>query len=122
MPARKKKRYTTVLWNKTKEASYAEKIPVSEFHFFQSDDKIVCGYTARGKQYEERIKLSDFILQFDPEIIVRVHQSYAVNMNEVKLVAAGEIKMGEQKIAISKRYRKNFFSLLEDYPDSPSDK
>lgn len=60
---------------------------------------------AAGRSYLMLITLTDFVSNLDPEMFLRVHRSYAVNIKEVRKFEPGKLKVAKSEIPIGKTYR-----------------
>jgi len=59
-----------------------------------------------------RSTLNDFIEQLDPEIFIRIHRSYSVNINQVDDVFPTEVSVNGIKIPVGKSYKEDLFKAL----------
>ncbi len=95
-----------------KEGNYFHKVAISEILYLESDHVYVTIYLTSGKKILIRASLQDYILNFDPSEIVRVHRSYAVNMQHIDGIDQIHISVKGNKVPISKTYRDELLNKL----------
>jgi DNA-binding LytR/AlgR family response regulator len=67
-----------------KQKQRLERIPCSEIEYFESNQRTVTVYLRNGKQYTFQAKLDDIQSKVAGINFVRCHQSYLVNMENVR--------------------------------------
>lgn len=88
---------------------------VSEISYVESSGRCLEIIMRNGDRVRIYMQMKDLQLKL-PDFFVRCHQSYCVNMRQVKAYDCGKLLMyGEKVIPISKRYRQETKALFEKY-------
>jgi DNA-binding LytR/AlgR family response regulator len=74
-----------------------------EILFLKSDNNYVEIYTHKNR-YIERSSLEGMLTDFKADNFIKVHRSYAVNLNHIAEVKANEIMIEDYVIPISRKY------------------
>jgi two-component system response regulator LytT len=86
------------------------KVEVKDIVYVQSDNVYLTIVTSTNS-YLVRTKMDDFLSELKPELFVRIHRSYAVNLDFVFGLQADcvKIKHSVKEIPIQKPYRQKLF-------------
>lgn len=88
------------------------KIFFNDLLYLESDANYVTLHLKSQKKVLVRSTLNDFIEQLNPEIFIRIHRSYSVNINHVDDVFPTEISVNGIKIPVGKSYKDDLFKAL----------
>ncbi len=88
------------------------KIFFNDLLYLASDANYVTLHLKSQKKVMVRSTLNDFIEQLDPEMFIRIHRSYSVNINKVDDVFPTEISVNGIKIPVGKSYKDDLFKAL----------
>ena len=88
------------------------KIFFKELLYLESDANYVTLHLTSQKKVMIRSTLNDFIAQLDPEMFVRIHSSYSVNIHLVDNVFPAEVSVNGIRIPIGKSYKDDLFKTL----------
>lgn len=86
------------------------KLKLDEISYVKSDNVYV-EINAKCKNYIVRSPFTKFIEQF-PELLVKVHRSYAVNFKRVEKIHANFVLVDNEKVPMSKTFRKNLVEKI----------
>lgn len=78
-----------------------------EILFLKTDNNYVEIYTDKTL-YIERISLDNMLEAINSEQFMKVHRSYAVNLNHVKELKSRELIIGRHLVPVSRKYYKDF--------------
>lgn len=95
-----------------KDGDYFVKVKLDEILYLSSEHVYVTVHTLQRK-FLVRSSLQDYLKKFDPEKFIRVHRSYAVNVEKIEKMNAAYIVINGQEVPISKNYR----DILSDQLD-----
>lgn len=87
-----------------KDGTSTLKIPLQEIKYLKSEN-IYVEVKTQTKTYLVRNSLSRFLDELSLEALVRVHRTYAVNMNHVKAISGDSLLVGDEKIPLSRMHR-----------------
>lgn len=88
------------------------KIFFSELLYLESDANYVTLHLSSQKKVMVRSTLNDFMEQLDQKTFIRIHRSYAVNINMIDDISPTELSIQGIKIAIGRSYREELFKIL----------
>jgi DNA-binding LytR/AlgR family response regulator len=88
------------------------KIFFNDLLYLESDANYVTLHLKSQKKVMVRSTLNDFIEQLDPEMFIRIHRSYSVNINHVDDVFPTEVAVNGIKVPVGKSYKENLFKAL----------
>ncbi|MEO8415987.1 MAG: LytTR family DNA-binding domain-containing protein, partial [Ginsengibacter sp.] len=88
------------------------KIFFNDLLYFESDANYITLHLASQKKVMVRSPLNEFMEQLDQKTFIRIHRSYAVNINRVDDIFPTELSIQGIKIPIGKSYREEFFKVL----------
>lgn len=83
------------------------KFKLAEILFAEADNNYVNIQTVNQK-FAIRLSLSDLIEKLQFPRLVRIHRSYAVNLDEISSFDEQEVKVGNKEIPIGRNYRQDF--------------
>jgi DNA-binding LytR/AlgR family response regulator len=83
------------------------KFKLAEILYAEADNNYVNIQTVNQK-FTLRISLSDLIDKLQFSRLVRIHRSYAVNLDEISSFDDQEIKVGTRELPIGRNYRNDF--------------
>lgn len=84
------------------------KLKIDELLYVESDNNYVYIIT-RSHKFSLRLSLSELLEQIHFPALIRVHRSYAVNLNEIVSFDDQSIKTEKQEIPIGRNYKEAFF-------------
>lgn len=88
------------------------KIFFADLLYLESDANYVTLHLKSQKKVMVRSTLNDFMDQLDQEMFIRIHRSYAVNINLVDDVFPAEVSVSGVKIPVGKSYKDDLFKAL----------
>lgn len=94
-----------------KEGSYFHKVPLNDVLYISSDHVYVTVVTA-AKKFLVRSSLQQYLDGLHAPQFLRVHRSYAVNLNRIEKINNEYLVVDSQEIPISKTYRDDLLSAL----------
>lgn len=94
-----------------KEGQYFSKVSYSDILYLSSDHVYVTVHTV-SKKYLVRASMQEYLERFDPLKFVRVHRSYAVNMDRVEKINTAYVVLNGEQVPMSKSYREDIMGLL----------
>jgi two-component system, response regulator PdtaR len=83
------------------------KFKLSEILFAEADNNYVNLHT-RSQKFVVRLSLADLVERLHFPRFVRIHRSFAVNLDEISSFDDQEIKIGTYEIPIGRNYRQDF--------------
>jgi two-component system LytT family response regulator len=92
-------------------------LQLNEIEWLESEANYIRIYT-KGKSYQVRETMNDFLLRVNPKDFIRIHRSTAVNFNYVKELQPWSndnyivILKDGTKLSIGRTYRKNILTLF----------
>lgn len=89
-----------------------KKIFFNELLFLESEANYITLHLKSEKKVMVRSTLNDFIDQLNPNIFIRVHRSYSVNINLIEDVFPTELTIQGKKIPVGKSYKEVLFRVL----------
>ncbi len=87
------------------------KVKLEEILFIESDKKYVYIHTI-GKKLLVRESMQNYIDTIGSKDIMRIHRSYAINLNHIQSINADTLLVGSNEIPIGKAYREELLSML----------
>jgi len=87
-----------------KEGYKSIKIPYFNILFLKSDNIYVEIHTT-NKKYVERITLEKILTRIESKNFIRIHRSYAVNIDYVKEFFSNKLKLEDFTLPVSRKYR-----------------
>jgi DNA-binding LytR/AlgR family response regulator len=94
-----------------KEGEVFQRVELADIVYLESDHVYLNLYTA-DKKYLIRSKLEDFLTDYSTGNFVRVHRSYAINVNHLETINELSVKAGGKEIPLSKNYRKELLEQI----------
>jgi DNA-binding LytR/AlgR family response regulator len=94
-----------------KQGTLFHKVKLEDILYLESDNVYVNVHTRSGKLLV-RNTLPDYITLIGSRWFVRVHRSYAVNINHIQAVNTEYLVINETQIPVSKAFRDNLFNHL----------
>ncbi|MBP6235607.1 MAG: response regulator [Saprospiraceae bacterium] len=88
------------------------KLYLNQIHYLKSDANYVTAYIEGGRKMMVRDKLDDFMKQLDAKYFIRIHRSFAVNIQLVDGVYPNEITIDNTTIPVGKSYRQELLTAL----------
>lgn len=88
------------------------KIFFNDLLYLESDANYITLHLKSQKTVMVRSTLNDFIEQLDPEVFIRIHRSYSVNIAHVDDVFPMEVSVSGVKIPVGKSYKEDLFKAL----------
>jgi DNA-binding LytR/AlgR family response regulator len=95
-----------------KQGTLFHKVKLEDILYLESDNVYVNVYTTNGKLLV-RNTLPDFIELIGPKWFVRVHRSYAVNINHIQAINTEYLMINKTQIPVSKAFREGLFNHLK---------
>ncbi|SHL96942.1 LytTR family DNA-binding domain-containing protein [Chitinophaga sp. CF418] len=95
-----------------KQGSLFHKVKIEDILYLESDNVYVNVYTASGKLLV-RNTLQDYIELIGSPLFVRVHRSYAVNINHIEAINTEYLVINKIEIPVSKAFRDSLFRHLK---------
>lgn len=92
-----------------KEGNSYVKIAISEFLFVKSEKNYLNIFTTT-KRHVVRQSIENFILEVDSPKLMRIHRSFAVNINRIDEVSGQHVKIQDYIIPLSRKYKKAILS------------
>ncbi len=93
-----------------------ESVPYSNILYVASNGHNVSIYCKDGEVRPCKAKLSDIETQLDPQVFMRCHQSFLMNLYHVDHMDGNELIVGQSRVPISRRYyaefKKRYLSIL----------
>ena len=83
------------------------KFKLAEVLFAEADNNYVSIHTANQK-FALRLSLSDLLERLRFPRLIRIHRSYAINLDEISSFDDQLIKIGQHEIPIGRNYRQDF--------------
>lgn len=96
------------------------RIPLNDILYFNSEKRLISIYTKDGSIYEFYGRMNEVEQQINEmtNIFIRVHKSYFINMNHIKIFQSDDVTMqNNQLIPISARKRRK---VMEQYMEFAS--
>jgi len=87
------------------------KFKLSEILFAEADNNYVNLQTATQK-FALRLSLSDLLDRLQFSRLIRIHRSFAVNLNEINSFDDQLIRIGQHEIPIGRNYRQDFMNYF----------
>ena len=94
-----------------KEGNVFHKVDMADILYIESDHVYLNVYTSQ-KHYIIRTKLEDFIAEYASQNFVRVHRSYAINMNHLQSIHDLSVRVGEKEIPVYKNYKQQLLAMI----------
>ena len=83
------------------------KVSVSDLLYLEADN-IYTNLFTKGRKYVLRLTLSGVLERINQPELVRIHRSYAVNINQVESFNEAEVRIGPQLLSLSRSYKDGF--------------
>jgi two-component system, response regulator PdtaR len=83
------------------------KFKLAEILFAEADNNYVNLHT-RTQKFVVRLSLADLVERLHFPRFIRIHRSFAVNLDEISSFDDQEVKIGTQEIPIGRNYRQDF--------------
>lgn len=93
-----------------KEGTQIVKINSQEVLYLESLGNFTRVYLQNGKRHVTLVGLKYFVDQLPPDIFIRVHRTFVVNINYVKGVHSDEVHLQNVTIPIGKTYKEEFIN------------
>jgi DNA-binding LytR/AlgR family response regulator len=94
-----------------KEGNNTVKIALDELVFIKSEKNYLEIFT-RDKRYIARHSIESFISELSAPRFIRVHRSFAVNLNQVTEVSSNSLKVRGENIPISRNFKNQIKNLF----------
>jgi len=94
-----------------KEGDYFHKVTHDEILYLSSEHIYVTVHTAR-KKFLIRTSMQEYIETLGADKFVRVHRSYAINLDKIDKINTATLLVGTQEIPVSKNYRDVLMRML----------
>ena len=88
------------------------KLKVSEIIYLKSDHVYVEIVTEK-REHLVRSSLNDYLSNFNPDEIMRVHKSYAVNLSYIEIVHADKIIVKGKEVPLGREYHDTLYKKLK---------
>ena len=95
-----------------REGSAFQKVKFADILYLESEHVYVQVHTAE-KKYLVRSSMQQFLEYFDPEKFLRIHRSYAVNIDQIQTLHSDHIIINRAELPVSKNYRETLFSRVK---------
>ena len=90
-----------------------QKIPYSNIDFIEGSSSYVTYMTSSGKITTTGI-LKQLEETLNPEVFVRVHRSFLVNITKVSKLTSHEVVIRNEKLPLSRKYRKDVVTIFNE--------
>lgn len=92
------------------------KVKTSEISYVKSD-RNYCDIFVGDKVYFLKISLTKLFEKLPPDTLVKIHRSYVVNLKQVEglILSENMIRIGDKKLPIGRKYKKDFLDKIKDY-------
>lgn len=87
------------------------KVKLDEIMYIESDKKYVYVYTT-SRKFLVRETMQNYLDAIAVKDIVRIHRSFAINVNHVNTINTETIQVGERELPIGKAYRDELLNWL----------
>lgn len=94
-----------------REGSCFQKVKFTDIFYLESEHVYVQVHT-KDKKYLVRSSMQQFLEYFNPEKMVRIHRSYAINMELVQTLHTDHVITNGVELPVSKNYRDDLFSRV----------
>lgn len=94
-----------------REGSSFQKVKFADILYLESEHVYVQVHTTE-KKYLVRSSMQQFLEYFDPQKMVRIHRSYAINIESVQTLHADHVIINGAELPVSKNYREALFSRV----------
>lgn len=94
-----------------KKDNYFERVLLKEILFLEADSNYTTIHTQCGR-FVYSMVLKKIEEQLPPDLFLRIHRSYVVNVNLIDGFEGNMLYIGEHKIPVSKTYRDTVFRLF----------
>ncbi|MVM33113.1 response regulator [Spirosoma sp. HMF4905] len=84
------------------------KVNLSDLLYLEADN-IYTNLFTNGRKYVLRLTLSGVLERINQPDLVRIHRSYAVNINKVESFNEAEVRVGQQLISLSRTHKDEFW-------------
>ena len=90
-----------------KQSNQFIKVNLSDLLYLEADN-IYTNLFTNNRKYVLRLTLSGILERINHPELVRIHRSYAVNLNKVESFNEAEVKIGSQLISLSRSHKDEF--------------
>lgn len=87
-------------------------VEFSQIDFIESARDYVIINTSDGKKHQTQMTMKALETQLPKDTFLRVHRSFIVNLNRIKIIEQGCVVFGKTVIPVSDAVKENFYSLL----------
>lgn len=94
-----------------KEGASLVKVKYDEVKYLMSSHIYVHVVTV-DKEFIVRASLKEYINRFDPELFIRIHRSYAVNVQFIETITSTEVGIKGKSLPFAKQYRDELFNRI----------
>lgn len=94
-----------------KEGSSLVKVKYNEVLFLMSSHIYVHVNTLK-KEFIVRASLTEYLTHFDQNLFMRVHRSYAVNIEFIEKITASSVWVGNKEIPLAQQYREELLNRI----------
>jgi two-component system response regulator LytT len=94
-----------------REGTSFQKVKFADILYLESEHVYVQVHTTE-KKYLVRSSMQQFLEYFDPEKMLRIHRSYAINIERVQTLNAEHVIINGAELPVSKNYREALFSRV----------
>ncbi|MCB9252509.1 MAG: response regulator [Flavobacteriales bacterium] len=95
-----------------KDGYYFYKIKFNDIYFIESDHVYINIFT-NAKKMTVRSSLGHFLDNINKEAFVKVHRSYAVNLNHIDSISTDHLMIKGHKVPTSKKYREEVLARFQ---------
>lgn len=88
------------------------KIKYTEIYWIKSDNVYIEVVTKSGK-HVLRMKLEEFLTQLDHGCFIRIHRSFAVNLDYIQKITKTSLFINDFELPISKKYKEELESVIK---------
>jgi two-component system, LytTR family, response regulator LytT len=96
-----------------KQGQHFHKVKIDDILYLESDNNYVNVYTRNNSKMLVRSSLPDYLDQIGSKQFVRVHRSYAVNINHIDTINSEYLIINKATLPISKAYRDQLLGNLK---------
>lgn len=97
-----------------KEGSLFQKLELNEITHIESDNVYLTVFTLT-KTYLIREKMDDFIQQVDEKCFLRIHRSYAININFLESINITSVTVAGHSLPTNKNYRQKIIESIKTF-------
>jgi two-component system, LytTR family, response regulator LytT len=95
-----------------KDGHYFYKVNLDDILYLSCDHVYLTIHTTT-KKYLVRASMQEYLAKLDPERFIRIHRSYAVNVDKIEKINSVYLVVNDEQLPLSKNHRENLMSMLQ---------